>query len=110
MEIPPAALPPAEVEAKPPRKSQGRPRKYNVPTDGSPETREVKEAIARRERENRAYHANPEAKSARVYSNYKKRMEKQREDLRMYEELKRVVAAVAAGFTLPVGNAAVAVA
>ena len=103
METTPATALPLEVKpATPiPRKSQGRPRKYIVPTDGSPVPREVREAIARRERDNRAYHANPEAKSARVYANFKKRMEKQREELQKYEELKRAVAA------LPVGVVAV---
>ena len=99
METTPAASLPLEVKptAPVPRKSQGRPRKYIAPTDGSPVPREVQEAIARRARDNRAYHANPEAKSARVYANYKKRMEKQREELLRYEELKRALAALPLG-------------
>ena len=79
-----------------PRKSQGRPRKYIEPTDGSPVPREVQEAIKRRERENAAYRANPAAKSARVYANFKKRTAKQQEALRQFEEIKKAFATLIA--------------
>ena len=98
METPAASLP---VEVKPatpaPRKSQGRPRKHIAPTDGSPVPREVQEAIKKRESAYRTYHADPEAKSKRVYANFKTRMEKMHEAVRQFEELKRAVAALPMG-------------
>ena len=90
METPPLELSPPVA----PRKSQGRPRKYIAPTDGSPVPREVQEAIKRRERENAAYRANPAAMSARVYANFKARTAKQHEALRQFEELKKAFAAL----------------
>ena len=93
METTPASSLPIEVEVKP-RKSQGRPPKYIAPTDGSPVPPEVLKAIKAREFARRAYQANPEALSKRVYANFKKRQEKQMEALREFEELKRAVAAL----------------
>ena len=62
-------------------------------------TPEMKKAITERERSYRKYHASPEAAAAkceRVYANLKARMEKQKEALKEFEELKRTLAALAA--------------
>ena len=90
METTPAASLPVEVVPAP-RKSRGRPPKYFAPTDGSPMSREVQEAIKQRERDKRRYYANPELFSKRNYENFKKRMEKMHEAVRQLDAIKAVM-------------------
>ena len=95
METPAASLPVEVKPATPAPCRQGRPPKYAAPTDGAPMSREVQFALKERERKRLAYQANPEHYRAQVNRNFKTRMEKMREELLKYEELKRAVAGLA---------------
>jgi len=89
---PPSAAPPSAA----PLGKYGRPRKYNEPTDGSPLTPKMQAVLRERERKRLAYQANPEHFRTAVKRNFKARMEKQKEALKEFEELKRTLAALAA--------------
>ena len=86
----PAETPPTSA----PRRGPGRPIKWIIPTDGTPLTKEQKEAAYNKERNRRRYASDAPAVLERQRQLYRARVERQKEVARQLAELKKAYVGV----------------